>query len=760
MKVLYIVGVGRSGSTLLERMLGAVPGSVNAGELNAIFSRVATQDQRCGCGEPFSACAFWTAVGERGVRRLGRGDRADGAPAAARWSGSGTCPGWSPGVAGAAYRRELDEYLDVHHRLYRAISAVSGAEVVVDASKSTAQLFALRRIEGLDLRVLNLVRDSRGVANSWNKSGIRKPQSADGDADGDLRPAPAGRALGRAPAGVRRARARPRRTRPGCATRTSSPDPGPRSSGPCASVGLPPADGALAHVGERSVNLEPQPRGRGQPDPVHRRSHRAAARRRLALDACPRGARRVVTAVTLPQLVGYGYVGRRPRAAHGRGRVMAVDRRGASLARPAPRRTPGPRFLKPGWPLAVLYLGFPLWWALGPRPADLLRDGGRDGRHPAPAGAPPRARAASPSGCCSWSGCWPASSSSGPTRPGPCPGGGIGRLAGFTVWAGWYVAITIAMLYVANTARQVSDPADRAAARLDVRGHDRLRRAGRAGPDAGVPVADGAGAPAAADVDELRPHAGPPVAVVVQRLPRATCSRGRRRRSPTRTPGATTSPSTCPFFILAWFGRDARLAPEGGPGRAGRRHLPDHLLAQPRAVDLAGARRRLRRRPPRRQRPRPGPPGPGRRRARRRHRVRVLAALRHPRPAGRDPAQQRPPRRHRGDGRLGHRRGVAARRLRHHPHHAGQLQLAGRRRDRGVPPVRCAAARDPGLHVAAGPDHRVRRHRAVPVVLRLPVPAPGARARRRWTWRPARCCSSRCSASSSTTPSARRCSPR
>ena len=56
LKVLYIAGVGRSGSTLLERMLGAVPGSVNTGELNAIFSRVATQDQRCGCGEPFSAC--------------------------------------------------------------------------------------------------------------------------------------------------------------------------------------------------------------------------------------------------------------------------------------------------------------------------------------------------------------------------------------------------------------------------------------------------------------------------------------------------------------------------------------------------------------------------------------------------------------------------------------------------------------------------------------------------------------------------------
>ena len=37
----------------------------------------------------------------------------------------------------------------------------------------------------------------------------------------------------------------------------------------------------------------------------------------------------------------------------------------AVLAAPAPGSPPAPRFLKPGWPLAVLYLGFPLWWALG-----------------------------------------------------------------------------------------------------------------------------------------------------------------------------------------------------------------------------------------------------------------------------------------------------------------------------------------------------------------------------------------------------------
>ena len=311
MKVLYIVGVGRSGSTLLERMLGAVPGSVNAGELDAIFSRVATQDQLCGCGVPFSACPFWEAVG----------DRAFGGWSAVtprmthlqpRVVRQRHLPRLATGIAAAAFRRELAEYLDVHHRLYEAIAAVAGAEVVVDASKSTAQLCALRRIEGLDLRVLNLVRDSRGVAHSWNKADIRKPQSRDGAMMGTYTPHRLAvlwatlqlesAVLGAVAPYAARLRyedlvARPR----------------PTLERALRGIGLPPSDTALAHVADSSVTLGPSHGVAGS------RTRYTAGRIELQLDdawraTLPPTSRRVVTAVTLPQLVGYGYVGLRPRS--------------------------------------------------------------------------------------------------------------------------------------------------------------------------------------------------------------------------------------------------------------------------------------------------------------------------------------------------------------------------------------------------------------------------------------------------------------
>jgi hypothetical protein len=307
-KVLYIAGVGRSGSTLLERMFGALPGSVNAGEVNAVFSRVASQDQRCGCGERFSACPFWDAVGG-----LAFGEwtsvTARMTSLQPRLVRQRHIPRLVTGLASATYLDELEEYLDVHHRLYRAIAQVSGAQVVVDASKSTAQLFALRRIEDLDLRVLHLVRDPRGVASSWTKSGIRKPQSTDGDTMGTYSPhrlAFLWAALELECVALEMAAPHAVRVRyEDLVTR-----PRPTLERALTGIDLPPAPGALDHVGDSSVVLPPSHGVAGS------RTRFVAGQIELRLDDAWRttlsaGARGVVTAVTLPQLVGYGYLGRR-----------------------------------------------------------------------------------------------------------------------------------------------------------------------------------------------------------------------------------------------------------------------------------------------------------------------------------------------------------------------------------------------------------------------------------------------------------------
>src|SRR3712207_9355320 len=64
-KVLYVVGLGRSGSTILSNSLGQIGGFFSGGELNFIWKHNVLEDRLCGCGRPFRECPVWTRVMDR-----------------------------------------------------------------------------------------------------------------------------------------------------------------------------------------------------------------------------------------------------------------------------------------------------------------------------------------------------------------------------------------------------------------------------------------------------------------------------------------------------------------------------------------------------------------------------------------------------------------------------------------------------------------------------------------------------------------------
>jgi hypothetical protein len=174
-KVLYIGGFGRSGSTLVERILGQIPGFCSAGEIVFLWQRGLAENQLCGCGSPFAECSFWHSVGERA---FGGWDAVDASEMIRlqrtvdrnRFIPTMVAPRLRP-----SYGAALERYADVLGRLYGAIAEVSGARVVIDASKHASSAYMLRRVPAIDLRVVHLVRDSRGVAYSWTKQ-VKKPE--------------------------------------------------------------------------------------------------------------------------------------------------------------------------------------------------------------------------------------------------------------------------------------------------------------------------------------------------------------------------------------------------------------------------------------------------------------------------------------------------------------------------------------------------------------------------------------------------------
>jgi hypothetical protein len=172
-KVLYVVGLGRSGSTILSNSLGQIGGYFSAGELNFIWKHNVLQNRLCGCGRTFRECPVWTRVMDEAFGGMEGVDTRE----MMRLQASGTRTRHIPLMLASRGERILKERLEKllinYKRLYEAIGSVTGSRVIVDSSKEPAHGYAMSLVPDLDFYVLHLIRDPRAAAYSWLK---KKPQ--------------------------------------------------------------------------------------------------------------------------------------------------------------------------------------------------------------------------------------------------------------------------------------------------------------------------------------------------------------------------------------------------------------------------------------------------------------------------------------------------------------------------------------------------------------------------------------------------------
>jgi hypothetical protein len=161
----YVVGTGRSGSTLVGTILGEYPGVFCAGELRFLWERGFLENRFCGCGERFSDCPLWTAVVERAGITTDPARLAAVCDRVVRMRRIGT---WLTG-RGAEDPAVVD--LGEHYRrVHAAIAVETGCRVVVDTSKSPAFALVLESVGIRPESYLHLVRDPRAAAWSWSRS--------------------------------------------------------------------------------------------------------------------------------------------------------------------------------------------------------------------------------------------------------------------------------------------------------------------------------------------------------------------------------------------------------------------------------------------------------------------------------------------------------------------------------------------------------------------------------------------------------------
>ena len=270
------------------------------------------EGERCGCGAPFGRCPFWQQAGKtafggwdevdpgRVAALRSRVDRNRHIPALARRDLS---------RAGAGSWPSTPRY---YARLYAAIAEVSGAELVIDSSKHPSLAHCLRWQDGVDLRVLHLVRDSRAVAYSWGRQ-VRRPDTDRESYMTRVLPGRRGGPVERAERRVPPAAAGVPVMRMRYEDFVAAPGAGGAPDRRLRRAAAAPAGYSLPGRGRgRRGWAELEPGHSVSGNPMRFTTGRVPIRRDERWRAgLPAAQRRAVTALTLPLLAGYGYLGGR-----------------------------------------------------------------------------------------------------------------------------------------------------------------------------------------------------------------------------------------------------------------------------------------------------------------------------------------------------------------------------------------------------------------------------------------------------------------
>lgn len=180
LKVLSVVGAGRSGTTVLASILGEVDGFTSAGELRWLWERGVGEQRPCGCGQPPSRCPVWGPVVEASGQQLASSTPprtvADLVAAQHQLKGRTGFPRVLRALQEDRSSPQSSQWpalrlvRDNVGMACRTLAAATDAAVIVDTSKRPLDAAVMAGIPDVDTYVLHVVRDARAVVHSWRRT--------------------------------------------------------------------------------------------------------------------------------------------------------------------------------------------------------------------------------------------------------------------------------------------------------------------------------------------------------------------------------------------------------------------------------------------------------------------------------------------------------------------------------------------------------------------------------------------------------------
>lgn len=159
--LIYLLGAGRSGTTLLATVLNSHPKIQTIGEMHQFVEHL-KEGKQCSCGEEVKDCPFWGNIvndlsfDENDLERLDT--------ILQRSESHKNIPGLLLGDV-----KGTDEYLKIQHDIFKSITLNVPNQVLLDSSKYIARYLLLKKGGLFNLKGVYVIRDVRGVINSFGK---------------------------------------------------------------------------------------------------------------------------------------------------------------------------------------------------------------------------------------------------------------------------------------------------------------------------------------------------------------------------------------------------------------------------------------------------------------------------------------------------------------------------------------------------------------------------------------------------------------
>jgi len=158
--LLYLLGAGRSGTTMLTTVLNNHPQIYAVGEMHQFLDYV-TENKDCSCGSNVSACEFWGPVIDKLDHTLLE------EPNTVSFSNNLECHKYIPKHYLKATPNK--RYSALVNMIFNAISQEVDEPWLLDSSKYISRFLLLRKNKRFNVKGIYMVRDVRGVVHSFGK---------------------------------------------------------------------------------------------------------------------------------------------------------------------------------------------------------------------------------------------------------------------------------------------------------------------------------------------------------------------------------------------------------------------------------------------------------------------------------------------------------------------------------------------------------------------------------------------------------------